>query len=680
MPKPTTDEDYLLPSEAEWWRADELGKRPDEILENLVHQLEDDQQARYMAYREYARLFGADPDMFGDGESFSALSSEFVSQNELGNTIETLHAQIFKNHIVPGVSTSEADWEEWQRGLAYSRWLEGIFDAGDVHYDAVPRAGLDMLIYGTGFIKIGHVTDSEGFTKLTYTRVDPRMVLVDRLEARHGKPRTFFQKDFVDKFLLASQHAKHGRGSYVPEGMTPTEAAKKRVEKILECGPNADDDMALGSRTKCEMLTVREVWHLPTKDGKKDGRHVIWIKGCTLVDEPFSWERFPFTAMRFGHRLSGYYGDSAVKRLAPTQKQFDKLNKKIDEAQDIMGVPRIIIARDSHFERTHLDDIPGGVIETDNVNGIKDWNATAMGPEIYQEREAAPQKMRSLLGISDFDVQNQLPASMREISGPALQAWVDSGTARHAMTHAELEHCMMDLAYLSMDYAAELEKEGKDLTVTAPGSSKSTVELLKFSEVKVDRKRMKLRVQPMSQMPQTISGKIDAFSKLRENNDIDKQTYLKMLEVPDIAHVTDFLGSDEEIILKNLYYMVKNGKYIQPLQYDNLDLIVPLTTAFINHYRLREDADMEKVGMLAQYIEDAIALKEGLGGSDPNAPPPAPPMAPVPFTGPNGLPITPPEGAAPMAPPMAPPGPDMGGAPPGGEMPPPPAAGGPPMM
>ena len=678
MPNKTTDEDYLLPSEAEWWRADELGVRPDEILENLVHQLEDDQMARYMAYREYARLFGADPDMFGDGESFSALSAEFVSQNELGNTIETLHAQIFKNHIVPAVSTSEADWEEWHRGLAYSRWLEGIFDAGDVYYDAVPRSGLDMLIYGTGFIKIGHSKDSEDCTKLTFTRVDPRLILVDRLEARHGKPRTLFQKDFVDKFLLASMYSKHERGFYVPKGMSKEEASTERTKTILQCGPNTDDDMAVGSRTKCEMLTVREVWHLPTKDGKKDGRHVIWVKGCTLVDESFSWDRFPFTSMRFGHRLAGYYGDSAVKRLAPTQKQFDKLNRKIDEAQDIMGIPRIIIARDSHFERTHLDDIPGGVIETDNVNGIKDWNATSMSPEIYQEREAAPQKMRSLLGISDFDVQNQLPASMREISGPALQAWVDSGTARHAMTHAELEHCMMDLAYLAMDYAAELQKEGTDLFVTAPGSSKSTVELLKFSEVKVDKKRMKLRVQPMSQMPQTISGKIDAFSKLRENNDIDKQTYLKMLEVPDIAHVTDFLGSDEEIILKNLHFMVKKGEYIPPLQYDNLDLIVPLTTAFINHYRLREDASMEKVGMLAQYIEDAIALKSGLGGTDPNAPPPQAPLGPVPFAGPDGMPITPP--AAPMgvdptaAPPMDPAAAQMPPPPPGG-MPP----AGPPM-
>ncbi len=256
-----------------------------------------------------------------------------------------------------------------------------------------------------------------------------------------------------------------------------------------------------------------------------------------------------------------------------------------------------------------------------------------MAPEIYQERAAAPDKMRSLLGVNQFDTQNQLPPAMREVSGPALERLLDSGTARHAMTHAQLEWAAMDLAYMSMDYAADLEADKKDLTVVAPGASKTSIELLKFSEVKVDRRRMKLKVLPTNQMPQTFAGKIESFQKLYQDKAIDKQKYLRMLEVPDEGGSTDFLGSDEEIILKNLHYMVKKGKYIPPLQYDNLDLIVPITTAFINWYRIRDDADMEKVGMLSKYVEDAIALKQGLGGPDA--------AAPTPFDPQTGLPTNP---------------------------------------
>lgn len=664
------------PTQAEWWRAKELGVDPHEILDTLVDQIQKDQDARYAAYREYARLFGADPDMFGNDDSYAILQTEKLSQNELCNTIETLHAQVFKSRIVPAVSACEADYEEWTRAKAFSRWLEGIMDEAELHYDALPRAGLDMFVYGTGFIKVGHDIDDDGLCTIRFHRVDPRMILVDRLEGRHGKPRSIYEKDFVDMHQLAAEYGPEGDDEKCMYG-TPEE----RLEGILSCKPNDDDDMAIGSTLKTTMLTVREAWHLPTRKGRKDGRHVMWVKGCTLVDESFSWDRFPFTVLRFGNRLSGYYGKSAVQTLAATQKNHDKLNAKIDEAQDIMGVPRIILSGGAKLNVDNIDDLPGGILVVDGpVGSVTDWNATAVSPELYAEREGAPEKMRSLLGVNSFDTQSQLPAQLREVSGPALERLLDAGTARHAMTHAEVERAIVDLGYLAMLYAADLEEDGMDITVTSPGSAKTSVEMLTFSDVVIDRKRMKLAVQPMNQMPQTFAGKVEQFSKLRDNGDIDKQTYLKMLEVPDIAGATDFLGSDEEIILRNLHFMVKKGVYIPALQYDNLDLIVPLTTAFINWYRVREDCDFEIVGMLAQYIEDAIRLKKGLGGPDASAPPtvdpvtgqPTNPMAPPPVpqldaatgqplpigAGPDGM-APPPPGAGPMPagqPGMPPPG------------------------
>ncbi len=680
MPKPKKSR-KPDPTIAEWWRAKELELEPHEILDTLVRQIEQDQDSRYSAYKEYARLFGADPDMFGSEESYAILTDK-LSQNELANTIETLHAQVFKNRIVPAVSASEADYEEWTRARAFSRWLEGVFDEAELHFDALPRAGLDMFVYGTGFIKIGHDEDEDGLCTIRFHRVDPRMVYVDRLEARRGVPRSFYEKDFVDMYKLAAEYGPDGDDE---PGMYGT--AQERLEGILGCKPNDDDDMAIGSTLKTTMLTVREAWHLPTKKGKKDGRHVIWVKGCTLVDETFSWDRFPFTIMRYGHRLSGFYGKSAVQVLAATQKNHDKLNEKIDEAQDIMGVPRIILSNGAKLNVNNLDDLPGGILAVDGPTGsITEWNATAVAPELYQERAEAPEKMRSLLGVNSFDTQSQLPAQLREVSGPALERLLDAGTARHAMTHAEVERAIVDLGYLAMQYAADLEADGKEVTVVGPGASeKTTVELLNFSDVMVDRKRMKLKVQPMNQMPQTFAGKVEAFSKLRDSGDIDKKQYLRMLEVPDVAGATDFLGSDEEIILKNLHFMVKEGKYIPPLQYDNLDLIVPITTAFINWYRIRKDADMEVVGMLAQYIEDAILLKKGLGTKDPSVPAdvdpatgqPTNPMEP-PLDAATGQPM--PQPGAPIPPPgppgmppadagMMPGGPPMQGMPEG--MPPP---------
>ena len=651
--KPKKKKDAPKLTQAQWWRAEEYEQRPDQILDNLVKQLEDDQQGRYEAYKEYERLFGASVGPNGD-DSFRSVVTDELTQNELQNTIETLWAQVFKNKVVPAVSVSETDWEEWDRARGYGRWLEGALDAAHVYEEAFPQAGLYSLTHGTGFIRVGWKEvegDGDGkYAQITSWAVNPRYFMVDRLESKHGKPRSIFFKDHIDRYVLHETYSHDGHGFYG--------SASERCYGIDHCTSNDDMELGAASTSRCDMITVREAYHLPSGPKAKDGRHVIWIKGCTLVDEAFDWDRFPMVKMMFGRPMEGYYGESAVKRLAPTQKNLDKLNKKIDMSQDVMGVPRIIIRAGSGIVKSHIDDIPGGILEAENPSDIKDWNAQCASMELYQDRDNAPRKMRSLLGVSDFEVQQQMPAGMRDVSGAMLERWVDQGQARHAMFHAQYENAVVDLSYLYALQAEECQKMGYKLVVNAPaGSNKTSIESLDFEDVCIDRKRMKLRVQPMSQLPQTFAGKVEAFAKLKNEAgvNVDPKTVLRNLEIPDLNGVTDMLVSDEEIIMKNLGWMVKKGQYLAPMPFDNLDLIVQMTTRYINHYRIRNDSDSERIALLAQYIDDAIALKNGLT-NDPNAPPPAggvPPMAVPP-----GMPPLP--GAPPMAPPggpMAPPGP-----------------------
>jgi hypothetical protein len=274
--------------------------------------------------------------------------------------------------------------------------------------------------------------------------------------------------------------------------------------------------------------------------------------------------------------------------------------------------------------------------------------------------------MRALLGISDFEASSQLPAGLRDVGAPFMEHFVEQGQARHAMDHAEYENAVVSLADCFMRQAEDLQEMGYDVVARGPAGShnKSSIEMLSFEDVCVDRKRMKLHVQPMSQLPQSFAGKVDAFEKLQKAGyPIDQKTVLRMMEVPDLAGATDMLVSDEEIIMKNLSYMCKTGEYLAPMPFDNLDLIVQLTVRYINRYRVQEGRDYNKIGLLAQYIDDAIALKKGLGGPDQNAPPSV--------SGALGLPGQ----SAGMGPP--PPsggmqGPQMAG-PPGGPMPPNPA-------
>ncbi len=635
---------------AQWWRAKELGRKPHEILDNVIQSIEGDQQSRYEAYKEYDRLFGSDQD-----DMHRMVMSDTLTQNELQNTIETLWAQIFKNRVVPAVSVSETDWDEWDRARSYSRWLEGAFDEGMVYEEAFPQAGINFLKHGTGIVRIGWKETDDDTAALKYWSVSPRYVTVDRLEARHGKPRSMFFKDHVDKYTVFDTYCMEECDEYYG-------SLEERAAGVNRCQTNDDQDVGPSLSERCEMLTVREAYHLPSSPKAKDGRHVIWVKGCTLVDEEFTWDRFPCVLMRFGARGDGFWGESALKRLAPTQKLLDKLNAKIDECQDIMGVPRILAGEGSGLKPGHLDDIPGGVVMVTDINQVKEWNAQCATQELYADRDGAPKKMRSLLGISDFEATAQLPPGLRDVGAPFMERFIDQGTARNAMSHAEYENAIVALSYLSMLQAEDLQEMGYDVVCKGPSDNhlKSSIEELNFKDVHVDRKRLKLKVQPMSQLPQSFPGKVDAFQKLMEAGyPIDQKTVLRMLEVPDLAGETDMLVSDEEIIMKNLSHMCRTGEYLNPMPFDNLDLIIQLTTRYINRYRVRKGADYNKVGLMAQYIDDAIQLKKGLGGPDPNAPPPAgmPPVSDPSMGAPGGVP-----GMGMGGPPGMPPGPMGPGA------------------
>jgi len=632
----------------QWWRSEEFDKKPHQILDGMVKSMEDDQSGRYAAYKEYERLFGSAETSYGD-DSFRGIATDDLSQNELQNTIETLWAQVFKNRIVPAVSVNEADWDEWDRAKSYSRWLEGALDEAEAYECAIPQAGIYSLVHGTGPIKVGwKEIDCSGpkpVAQITVTAKNPRYLLVDRIEAKHGFPRNFYEKDHVDRWVLFDAYKEESEGFYG--------TVEDRLAGIERC--TANDDLELGSQNtgKCDMLTLREAWHLPSGPDSDDGKHVIWINGCTLVCEEFSWDTFPYVFIRFGPKLEGFWGESAVRRLAPSQKNLDKLNRKLDEAQSVMGVPRIIIGNNANVKLGHVDDIPGGIILCDRPDQIREWNAQCATPELYNDRDSLPRKMKSLLGISDFEATQQIPQSMRDVSGAMLERWTGQGPARHAMFHGEYENAIPKLAYLMMRQAEDLQAMGYDVVVRSPAGShnKSAIEQLSFKDVHVDRSRLKVKVQSMSDLPQTFAGKVDALEKMKNANvAISQQAAMRMLEIPDVQGAQDELVSDEEIIFKNLTHMCKTGEYLSPLPFDNHDLIIQMATRYINKYRVRNDADGDVVALLAQYIDDAIAMKRGPGSSDPNAPPPStlaavgggpigmPPMGPQMGSMPQGLP------------------------------------------
>ena len=654
---------------------------PHTILDTLWKQVRADNEERIQAYKEYARMYGADMSTLYGGGFASPLWTEDLTINELANTIESLHGTVFGNEIIPACCTVEGDWDQQERAKGTSRWIEGVFDDCRIHQEVVPVAGLDSIVFGTGAAFVySEKTYREGKdgemvprrAKIRVERVNPLLLYVDKAEAKHGKPRTLFRKDHIDRYKLLEDYGSEAEHLFG--------AQEDRKKAILGAPGNDDEDFEVSEGTRGDSVTVMQAWHLPSGPDADDGCHVVWIEGCTLQRSEYKHDTFPFVMFNSSIKLSGFWGDSLIKRLGPIQRAYDKLTKRIDVCHDLLGVPKLLIptggASGSGVKKAHIDDVEGSFIEYNPGQKPEEWNPVPITPSAYSERDSLPGKMKANVGVSSFEASQQLPPQLREASGESIDRMVESASKRQEMFHRSYQTAMVDLAMLMIREARECVDEGFKVVVQAKGGISGSVELLDFAKVEMDRDLLKLRILPISNLPKTFAGRVKELGELRDRNSITEQTFRRLLQVPDIEAENDLDISDDDIIRKNLTWMVNHGEKLEVLPWDNLDLIVKLGTKFINLYRIREDADDEMVGIIGEYINDAVRLKSGLPGPSPQGPAPGappPPMAPGMPVGPGMAPpmpggpgAVPGPGPVPMGP-QVPPG--MPGVP-GGPLPP----------
>ena len=628
---------------AQFWNYKALKTHPHQILEKLVSSIRRDQSDRYLAYREFASMYKGGGHVLDRDTPFPG--QDDLTINELGNTVETLHSQVFKNRVVPQPYCVASNFEQWEKAKLYGRWLDGVWDSAEVHAHAVPKTGMHTLVFGTGFLKASYEEIDDDRAKLCVEAVPAKRVFIDRIEEKSGNPRTVHIISPMDRYVAIQKFGKESDDSYG--------SAADRVKKLEEVKLDLDDDLAFETTSESDQIAVWESWHLPSSGDADDGVYVQWIRGATLAVYKWKNPRFPWTAITAYPALEGFYGDSLVRRLAPAQRAYDKMTQRIDLAHDLVGVPRFILRKGTGLSSSELDDVPGRVYECegDPNTVLREWNPVPITPDAYRERDSLPNRMKGVAGVSGLESSMQLPQQLREFSGKAFEAYQDTSSARHAMLHRSYEHSMVDLADLLTMTAENLIERGISVVVNARTGFRQ-LEEVDFKEVMLMRGSYVLRVDPVSQLSKSLPSKIKDIKMLKDEGFLKSlSTATRLLEMPELEGEIDLGSSDEEIIMKNLQYMVRESKYLPPLPFDNHQLIIALTTRFINHYRVNaKDYDEDVVGMLSQYIDEAIALKNGLGqaGAQPAPQPLAqPPVGPAP------------QGMVPGAQPMVPP-PEMG--------------------
>lgn len=655
-PKKKVDpEKYGL--EEAWWNftaRDE--EEPHERMVSLIKDLFAAQDDRYHAYIQLMKAFGADlTARGGDVTEFRKAFDEGLSMNHLANTIETMHSEIYRHRLMTSCATTGGDYDAREQGKDLNRWLDGVYENAEVHHEKSPKAGLLAFIVGTCFLRVGHTLVEKNLAEIDIDVVEALDIVVDPSDAADGKPMCIFQISRVDRGALYNQMCRDSK--------TLWGTKEQREQAILEgdswadCGLN--HSYSKDGLLENEKVVTFEGWRRANADGT-GGVYIYGTSAGTLIAREYPFKEFPHIPWRWKGAPTAFYGQSAVARLIPGQREYNKLCLKGQKAHDLLCKPRILVRKNSGFQKHKIDDKLASVWEADDVsqNAIREWNPQPIHPDFYRERDSLPDKMRALLGVSGYADSAEIPSQLREISGVALTNMMADHSSKHAMSHLSHERSTVALSYRVIDEAEWLQKHKVDVEVRTEYDGQ--LNKLNFSKVQMDRKNFKLNVLPVSHQARTFAARVAEFSPLRDKGDISEATYRRLIGNPDNEAESDMLTSKEEMCDKMLNHVFKTGESVEFLSFDDPDLTVQRGAAFINIQRMR-GCRPEKLAPVIEYVESAYLAMEKRAAAQskmmqgPQAGVPAPPAL-SPGPDPLALPPGPMPGGMPPGPGM---GPDM---------------------
>jgi hypothetical protein len=630
-----------------WWVPDDLSDwdREDE-REDAHHKLVQLIQSlrQWFRWRRFAELHWAR--LYSDME-YPALSRgayvpaqyapSRLTFNVVKNCCDTLTAKICKNQPLPMFLTSGGSRTDKNKAKALSKFIEACFQMARV-FEVLPPVVLDTCVFGTGFVKVYH----EG-TRIHIERVYPWEIVMDEDEGLYGAPRSMHHLRWLDRMVLSDMF---------PE--------KAEAISTADTAPIDPVDIPWRSITS-DQVNIVESWHLPSGPGAKDGRHVIAIKGATLLDEPYDREVFPIIALRRQKPLIGFWGIGVSHELSGIQFEINVLAQKLQRAHHLMGGSFWIVPETARVPSSQIDNGIGTIIR---YAGPVPPQAVAPAPinaQTYSFLMSLIPKAYEISGISQLSASSQKPPGLN--SGIAMETYSDIETERFLVFARAYEEFCMEIARHFVWHAQEIGKENSKYAVMV--KEKGHLDTIPWDDVKIDEGSYILQVFPTSFLAKTPAARLEQVIMLAQGGYIPPGKVPMLLDFPDLESFFHPQSASYRAVEGIIEDILDKGEYTPPNEALNLEEAKIMSQmAWIDAWR--DGTDKDRLDLLLRF---SVACTDKLKELQPPAPPPAPPgMEGAPP--PPGLPPGPPGMPGGPPPPMPPPPPGGGGP----EGPPPPEA------
>lgn len=595
-----------------------------------------------------------------------------LPHNVCRGAVDTLQSKIAKHRPLPQCLTQRGSWTNQKRARKMTQFLEGEFYRQRIYERHAPMIVRDALIFGRGHLRIW----VEG-RRIKAERLFPWEVFEDEWDARYGSPRNRYYARSMDRGVALEAFARTEGGGW-------SKAIREAIESAGRFGDRLEADS--GASSTVDRIDVVEAFHLcddpdahcdyqeskrPDSDVAEDedtddagtgetrgrgprprkhtctGRHIVITTAGTLIDEPWEYDYFPDVTLSYNEAVTGSKGTGLVEQLEGYQYQINEASERLTEQYRLSGVHVAVpdnakISYQDIRNGIHvLGHGPGGVpqvLQMDLVN---------------EHMRARPRELRedalNDAGLSELSVQSEKPAGIT--AAIALQTLDDIETERFMMFGRAYESWNLDLARRFIDCAKLIAETQGDHAVSVP--MKGGLLPLKWSDVSVDG--IEIRVFPTSLLPQQLSARLEKLTMLWQSQLIDRATFLRHLDAPDMQAEIDLETADKLVIDEMLERMLDaeedegDRAYMPPTAYQPFDWAARRAQQKYNR-ALLDGAPEFNLDMLQRFMKQC---QQEMNKLTPAAPSPGPANV-------SGMPTMPDAGAPPgPAQPMPGPSPPM---------------------
>jgi len=615
---------------ARWWDEDK-GQAHDAVA-HVFRVVRTESEWQRDADEFHACLYSATESagVYGLSRSDHQYGPTRLPYNVCRSAVDTLQAKITTQRPLPQCLAQRGQWKSQKKARRMTQFLEGEFYKQrffENHWRGWVR---DALIFGRGLLKIW----TEG-KRITTERIHPWEVHVDEWDARYGAPRNMYHCRSMD------------RGNAI--------ALFGKRDAIEKAGRFEPENSAADYSNTVDRVDVVEAWHLPGPDGK-GGRHVIIVQGATLLDEPWTYEYFPFVMLGYNDPVCGYWPTGLVAQLEGYQYELNLASETLREQYRMSGV--LVTVPDGagiHDQQIRngvhiLRHRPGGEVRVNHMDLVNE-HMRARPRELTQDA-------LNDAGISQMSAQSQKPSGIQ--SGIALQTMDDIETERFHVFARAAESAVLEVARRYVDCAKRIAGKFDDLSVSVP--MKGGLLELNWKDVFIDG--VEIRVFPTSMLPQQLGARLERLKDLWNTGVIDRATFMRHLEAPDMQAEMDLETADRLVVDEILERLMdaEPGKdperaeqetYMGPTPYQDLAWAAKRAQQKLNRGILDGMPEWNQ-SLLRRFLRDAKA-EMAKAQNDAQAPapqpgapagPPPPPTAQPPELAGLGIPGTAPPVAA----------------------------------